>query len=220
MPCILSIFWEHCSSFRGSFHLKQRNPGSGNQSWPPRLPRDGDGFEFKSHFIDIIRWGVVWFNPVEIKGPTFYCSQFLLCSRTASPFGPSRVWIRMNAPKSSCLDTWSPVGGLGGMVLLKEVCHCRCALKLSKDSFHSQLTLCLLLLNQDVCSQLFHLPELCHGHGLYLTLWNHKPNQTLSLTRKSCFSHGVLLQHKNSNQDRSYVFADFLLVPILCEMWP
>lgn len=66
------------------------------------MPKGGDGFKFKSHFIDIILGGAIWLNPGEMKGPRHYSSKFLLFQHPLSiwPFGgfmrtptKARVWI-------------------------------------------------------------------------------------------------------------------------------
>ena len=84
------------------------------------------------------------------------------------------VYKRMTPLWLLCLNTWSPVGetvreGLGGVALLEEVCHWGRALKLQRPlSFPANL-LCLVVVSQDVRSQLLLQCHAClHAYCLVL----------------------------------------------------
>ena len=95
--------------------------------------------------------------------------------------------------KLICLDTWSSVGrtvweGLGGVVLLKKLCHWRWALRFQNSlpfRAHSPPSACGS--RSELSAAAAAVPLLCHV-GL-LTLWNHISCSALSFI--SCLGSGV-----------------------------
>ena len=77
-----------------------------------------------------------------------------------------------NDPCSSvCLNIWSLVSrtvweGLGGMALLETVCPCGWALKFQETHNISSFSLSLMVMDQDVSSQLSHCSAIMDSNPL------------------------------------------------------
>jgi hypothetical protein len=113
------------------------------------------------------------------------------------------VWMGMAPHKLIYLDIWSLVGrtvweGWGSVALLEEV-SLGVSFEVSEDCYNSLWSLCasLMVVDKDVISQCYF-----YSPSWTLTLWNHKPNYTLSFISR--FGPGTY--HSNREDTKAGIY--------------
>lgn len=103
--------------------------------------------------------------------------------------------LNENAPSI----TWFPVSGLGGVPMLEEVWHWKFTLKFPKPMPFSVSSLCLLLVDQEVSSQvqpfcLIYPLLLCSPPGMVMDFLSETENHPKHFSSNSCPGHHLLSQ--------------------------